>query len=588
MRDENHLRDLFFEVMNLGNISTVFQPIISLRDGSIFGYEALSRGPENTKMNSPATLFEYAENYDKVWELETLCRLKAFESCKNNNCDDNQLRRNSAKLFLNVNPNIMHDAEYKRGFTKEYIHKFSLNPENIIFEITEREAIKNMSGFKEIVQNYKNQEYQIAIDDAGAGYSGLNLISDIHPHFIKLDMHLIRDIDKDFMKQCLIKSLCDFARQTKSSLIAEGIETLEEMKQLIELGVNYGQGYFIQRPADKIYPIRDEVIKVIYDENCKKNNINRNSISDIYIANICSIQESINPNTSISNVMKRIEEDPSIQGFCIVENKKLLGVITRNDLYLKLSGPYGYSLNANKSVRNIMSQDYLCVEADTPIDKVANIAMQREYEQLYDFITVTKEGKYYGIVTVKDLLEKSVQIEVIHAKHLNPLSELPGNLIIQIHLEKCISSKGDYCVMYLDLDNFKAYNDTYSFERGDEVLKKLTQIIKHNIPKDEFIGHIGGDDFIAIISHSDVESLCENILHDFAQAVPKFYNKEDLERGYIIAKNRYGKEEKFPPLSLSIAVVRKDTYNDIYELTEKSSRIKKECKTRGGNCYMVV
>ena len=496
---------LFLSIIENGKITTVFQPIISLRDGLVLGYEALSRGPQDTKMQDPQKLFEYAQKYGKLWELELLCRTKALEAVNENG--------KQIKLFLNVNPNIMHDNKFRQGFTKDYINKFYINTEDIIFEITEKEAIKNILDFNKTVQNYKDQNYKIAIDDAGAGYSGLNMISNIHPHFIKLDMNLIRDVDKDVTKQSLIKSMYEFATMTNTYLIAEGIETQKELIKLIEIGIHYGQGFFIQKPDALILPIEHEVSEIIQDANKKKNHLFGGKLSEIYISNISTPLKTITSNTKVSLVNDLINNDNTLPGFCITEDENLLGIITRNDLHLKLSGLYGYSLYANKPIKNIMSREFMCVDHKTPIDIVSKIAMQREHDKLYDFITITKDGKYYGIVTVKDLLEKTIQMEVLNAKHLNPLSELPGNLLIERHLEHCISTKKDFWVLYFDIDNFKAYNDVYGFEKGDLVIKSMTEILKKFIPRDEFIGHIGGDDFIAVLFQNDgIEDLCNKII----------------------------------------------------------------------------
>jgi len=115
---------------------------------------------------------------------------------------------------------------------------------------------------------------------------------------------------------------------------------------------------------------------------------------------------------------------------------------------------------------------------------------------LYDFITVTNNGKYYGIVTVKELLEKTMEIEVNVAKHMNPLTELPGNVLIEQRLQLCIETPDGYGVLYIDLDNFKPYNDVYGFEKGDQVLTHLADLLRGIVSPTDFIGHIGGDDFI--------------------------------------------------------------------------------------------
>jgi diguanylate cyclase (GGDEF)-like protein len=577
---EINLEELFFRIIANKEIKIVFQPIISLRDGAVYGYESLCRGPVNTNMQSPIVLFEFAEKHNKLWELELLCRTKALEAAYSMNKD--------VKLFINVNPNIMDDIKFKQGFTKEHLEMFSINPDNIIFEITEREAIKNISLFVQTVQNYKDQNYMIAIDDAGAGYSGLNLISDIRPHFIKLDMNLVRDVDKNNTKQSLLKSLCEFATLTNTLLIAEGIETERELVKLIELGIHYGQGYFIQRPNSSIIPIQGQILKIINEANDKKNHIYGSRITDIYINNICSNSATVNPNILVSQINEMINNNFGLPGFCVTENDRILGVITRNQLNKYLSAPYGYHLYANKPVKDILNTDFMKVDYKTPIDIVAKIAMQREIDKVYDFIAVTKDDKYFGVVTVKDLLEKTIQIEIVNAKHLNPLSELPGNMLIEKQLEYCIATCEKYCVLYLDIDNFKAYNDVYGFERGDYVIKIITQILKRNIPKTDFIGHIGGDDFLAIMNNNGAKELCINIIHDFDKAVHKFYNQADLNRGYIVAKNRHGVEESFPLLSITIVGVSNENFKNIYDLTEYAAKTKKICKQKWGSNYLIL
>ena len=147
-----------------------------------------------------------------------------------------------------------------------------------------------------------------------------------------------------------------------------------------------------------------------------------------------------------------------------------------------------------------MDTNFLQVDVNTPIHMVAKLAMMRDSNRLYDFITITKDGQYFGIVTVKELLEKTMEIEINVAKHMNPLTELPGNVLIEQQLQHCIDSLEGYGVLYLDLDNFKPYNDVYGFEKGDQVLMHLADILKGIVSPNDFIGHIGGDDFIVVDS----------------------------------------------------------------------------------------
>ena len=577
--DGSMMKEQFLSILENKQIETVFQPIVSLRDGSIYGYEALSRGPMNTEMYYPTVLFDCAEEYDKTWELELLCRMTAIETVHSMNT--------RFRLFLNVNPKIIHDEKFKQGFTKEYLEQNGINPEDVIFEITERGVISNVSDFIATIDNYKSQNYRIAIDDAGAGYSGLNMITDIHPHFIKLDMNLIRDIDKDATKQSLIKSFTEFASLTNTYLIAEGIETKQELLKLVEIGVHYGQGFYLQKPNSVVSPLDNGVLFTINDANEKKNHLLDKVSSEIFICNVSTPQKSINSKILVSQVFDLMEKDRSISGLCVTEDGYVTGTITRGELYRRLSFQYGYSLYSNKAIETIMSRVFLRVDYHDSIETVANKAMSRDFDQMYDIVTVTMDDKYYGIVTVKDLLEKALQIGVSNARHLNPLSELPGNIIIEKQLESCINSGQDYSVLYFDINNFKAYNDVYGFENGDKIIKCTTQILKNSIDEQmSFIGHIGGDDFMAIVEKKDAEALCKRIIEEFDEAVKEYYSKNDLEKGYITTKNRHGIEEDFPILSIAIAAVSSRKYDTIFKLTEDMAKLKKICKQSPGSNYL--
>ena len=249
------------EILEGEYIKPVYQPIVSLTDGKTFGYEALSRISNNELQMNIEQMFRLADKMNKSWELETLCRTKSLENMG--------LIGSDKKLFLNVNSNIIHDHTFREGFTKSRLNKYGMDASNIIFEITERVAILDNNAFLSSIDHYKNQNYGIAIDDVGAGYSGLNIIASVRPNLIKLDMALVRDIDKDEIKQLLCSAMVDFGKSAGIQLIAEGIETDEELKILIKLRVDYGQGYFLGVPQESLIDIAAGKIEVIRKQPIK-------------------------------------------------------------------------------------------------------------------------------------------------------------------------------------------------------------------------------------------------------------------------------------------------------------------------------
>lgn len=482
------------EILSKRQITTVFQPIISLRDGSIFAYEALSRGPLSSILHTPDKLFATAEKQEKTWELEQLCRTTAIETIS-------KLKQDTL-LFLNVNPQIMHDRKFRQGFTREYLRSYDINPENIVFEITEKGTVDSVQDFIKTVDHYKNQNYRIAVDDAGAGYSGLNMISDVHPHFLKLDMNLIRNIHQDTTRQALLKSLSEFASLTNTHLIAEGIETKEELLKLIDIGIHYGQGFYLQRPQPQLLPLREDLIAAIRNENNMKNHLFYKKSSDLYIRNIANAQQTLSPDIRVSQVYELMKNELSSPGYCVTEHGRVIGVVTRNDLF----------------------------------------------------------------------------------RHL---SELPGNLLIEKKIQECISSCEGCNILYFDIDNFKAYNDVYGFENGDKLLRAFVQMLQKNVNGDgDFIGHIGGDDFMAVVDGEQSEKICIRLIGDFDREVQKFYNQNDRARGYITCKNRHGNEENFPLMIISIVIVNSKNYKTAHQMSEDIARLKKECKQLIGSNFI--
>ncbi|MBU4305575.1 MAG: response regulator [Candidatus Omnitrophica bacterium] len=168
----------------------------------------------------------------------------------------------------------------------------------------------------------------------------------------------------------------------------------------------------------------------------------------------------------------------------------------------------------------------------------------------------------------------------------NPLSRLPGNVTIMSELEAAINSGKQFAVCYLDLDKFKAFNDTYGFEHGDEVIRETARIILNVVHEqgnpDDFVGHIGGDDYVFLTTLDKAEELCIKIIENFDQAAPTFYTNEDRQRGYVVAKDRQGKELRLPLISISIGIVTNEhrTISHVAEIGEIGAELKKLAKSK--------
>ena len=215
-------------------------------------------------------------------------------------------------------------------------------------------------------------------------------------------------------------------------------------------------------------------------------------------------------------------------------------------------------------------------------DIINNLAIGFDY---YIIKPVDSQYIYYVIRNLIKLINNN--------RTVSPLTGLPGNIQIENELTRRLIKQEGFCVMYLDLDNFKAYNDTYGFLKGDEVIKLTADIIIRNIRKNknagEFIGHIGGDDFIAITDIKNVEKLCNSIITDFDESIKSLLSKEDIERGFFEVPNRRGIIEQFPltTISIGVVIIEKGFKIDRLEIAEIGSQVKHKAKTILGSAYVI-
>ncbi len=580
LSDVDELRRIISE----RDISTVFQPIVSLRDGSVLGYEALSRGPANTILQPPSTMFNLAEIHGLTWELEYTCRRLSIERFS--------AFHSEKLLFLNVNPHIITDIRFKEGVTKEVLEEKSIPTSQVVLEITERNAVVNYFEFITAIEHYKSQGFGLGIDDVGAGYSGLNLLCTIRPKYMKLDMALIQGIHLDSFIQQLVKFTVDFARATNISIVAEGIEKEEELKTIIELGVEYGQGFLLAHPNPELMEMSEERSKALLYYQAEKISAIMHQVGAIPVADI---SRAITPQSVITPchyIETEFEQDTSLTGIPIISDGKPVGLITRELFFTKLGQQYGYSLYHDRPILNIMNTNPLVVDMHCTIEEAAQLAMQRHSAHVYDQILVSNNGMYFGTVSVRDLLERITVISVERAQYSNPLTGLPGNTMIKYEIERVLFSTESFTILYIDLDHFKVYNDTYGFDRGDEVIKLtaslLHEVFAQQLINDVFIGHIGGDDFMAVANKRISEDLLQHFIEQFDNRIKQMYTPEHAEKGYVMAANRNGIVEKIGLVAVSIAAVTEvnGPFDNYHDIAQRATEVKKNAKAIPGSCYI--
>ncbi|OKP96780.1 EAL domain-containing protein [Paenibacillus sp. P46E] len=240
------------DIMNQGRLDTFFQPILQLRSGLTMGHEVLNRPPNSTQFPTTEHFYEFAGRTDQMFRFEHYCRRISLSRYME------RLPEGEAKtdtlVFINVHPGVLNDVRHKSGETLSLLQELNLSPERVVFELTERQAVQDYVGFEKVLSHYREQGFRIAVDDAGSGYNSLKTLVYLKPEFIKLDKSLIRGIHGNREQQELLELISEYAYRSATRVIAEGIETEEELLYLQMAGIEFGQGYALGRPGH--WPVR--------------------------------------------------------------------------------------------------------------------------------------------------------------------------------------------------------------------------------------------------------------------------------------------------------------------------------------------
>ena len=239
-RDE---RESVVQIIYNRDLWTAFQPIVEIESRQVMGFEALARGPRGTDLEFPAALFGQAARFGLVDDLERACRRQSFV--------DWQSFGNPHRLFINTVPATVRDTSFLGKGVFDYLGP-KLSPQFVTLEITEGQVIANINLYKEAMHSFTELGFTFAIDDLGAGYSGLETLATLGAAYLKIDMGLVREVHQKRVNQQVVKAILELGTGVGSAVIAEGIETREEAQALKDLGLRYAQGYLFGRPRDPL------------------------------------------------------------------------------------------------------------------------------------------------------------------------------------------------------------------------------------------------------------------------------------------------------------------------------------------------
>jgi len=576
--------ELLTDILDKRLLDAHFQPIIDLKGGAVIGFEGLVRGPADTPLHQPADLFRAAQKHGYALRLERLCRQTVLESFARLDVDQ--------RLFLNVRPQCLALPGLGTAATKELLKHLGLSPDRIVIELTETQPIFDFESVRNALIGYRNLGFTVAIDDLGEGFASFRLWSELRPEYVKADMHFVRGIDADPLKLQFLKSMLQIAETCRSWIIAEGIETEAEITVVRDLGIPFGQGYLIGHPAaaparaapESVVRLLKQQAISVYPEALVLPN------SGATVEKLLIEVSPVRCDTSNDEVFARFQQEAALHAIPVVEGGVAVGLLHRHHFIGSYAQPFRRELFGRKPCKSFMHTEPLLVEKDTTIQELSLKLADAESRYLSEGFVVTDQGRYAGLGTGQALVREITNLQIAAARYANPLTLLPGNVPINEHIERLLRANTAFLACHCDLDHFKPFNDAYGYRRGDDMIQ-LTGKILFEIcdARRDFIGHIGGDDFILLLQSSNWQERCRHALERFDRESRRFYAGEDLERGGLLAEDRQGNPVLQPISALSIGavLVEPSDYVSHYEVSAAAAEAKKQAKRSRGSFLFI-
>lgn len=567
-------------LMRSNGLNPVFQPIVSLRDGAIYSHEALIRGPQDTLLHTPDALLAAAAQESLNFEFENFCVTVALERWGT--------LLESGRLFVNISAQVLVQVlkHCGRDALMELISGFGVLPRLLVLEITEYERVSDMDYLASVVREIRSAGVSLALDDFGDGRSSLRLWSQLKPEFVKIDKYFTKDISQHADKLKTIQALQQIAAIFDTSLVAEGIETEDDLRVLRDLGITYGQGYFLGRPA--LLPreqIEAKALDVMRDRRVAvfpelRRASHAGSLSRLAVVEAPAVGLS----TTNDELATLFLAHTKLHAVAVIDGTRPVGIINRAHFMDEYSKLYYREVWGRKPCMVHANLEPRLIERDHNVDELIGILTSDDQRYLADGFIVTDNGRYEGLGTGEQLVRSVTETRIEAARHANPLTFLPGNIPISQHIERLLSSGVEFVACYADLNNFKPFNDQYGYWRGDEMIRLVARLaLAHCDPQRDFVGHVGGDDFIILYQSADWELQCQRIVTEFAEHAIELFDVSAREAGGIHAEDRHGVSRFFPLTTISIGAVKiqRDEFSSAEQVASAAALAKHDAKTHG-------
>jgi EAL domain-containing protein (putative c-di-GMP-specific phosphodiesterase class I)/GGDEF domain-containing protein len=567
-------------ILDGARLKPVFQPILHLSNRAFIGYEGLIRGPDDSDFRYPAALFERARETGRLFDLESIARdivVREFVG-----------QELHGSLFLNCSPEALSHSALHHQLVEGAWNDVRLDPRRVVVEVTEFGKIDLDRAFDEKIVELRSAGYRVAIDDLGAGFGNAVLWDRMQPDIIKTDGRFASDGGSPF-KRAFMKYLFELASEFDVDIIAEGVDSEDALRTLSDIGIDYAQGFLIEKPSGRPSqrPDRQLIDRLPV---ARKPVTAASSHRQPPISSIISRVEPIAADTLNQDVARRFESDESLLVLPVTtEQGQPLGIVHRYRFLNAFSKLYSRELYGRKPCTQLMQKAPLSADADTPLHEVAaNLPVDADSDLLAGVI-VTRDDRYLGLVTLQQLIGAISELQVASARHANPLTNLPGNVPINERIDQMLASDLSFVACYVDIDRFKPFNDRYGFSAGDQLILGLARSLEQCARPDDFVGHIGGDDFLGLFVSDDWRERLNTLLSRFDEILTQVCTADDRSAGGFRGADRRGNPvfHELPTVSIGAVHADAEQFESHRDLSGSLVEAKKLAKEQPGHAIFV-
>jgi EAL domain-containing protein (putative c-di-GMP-specific phosphodiesterase class I)/GGDEF domain-containing protein len=528
-----------------------FQPVVDLSHSRIYGHESLIRGPVDTALHFPDALFAEARRQGLHPQLELASFRAGAQGFHQNDA--------AGKLFLNLSGSALlhYWTLWGEEMPTRLLKNCALEPASIIIELTEQDPLSDrMAELHGAFACLREAGMRIALDDYGVGNSNLQLWAETQPDLVKIDRYFFDGIGHDDRKQNMVRAILKVAQHLGTSIVAEGIETAEDLAVVRELDIRYAQGWFLGMPDETLLteltpPLRDS-LRVRSPAPLSQRAAGGTAASLRVEAPAALLHKHTN-----DDVHRLFIEHKSLHAVAVVDgDNRPVGIINRRDFSEHYAQRYTRELFGRDACSTFMNAEPVLVDLNVSIDQLSHVLISEDQRYLMDGLIITRDGRYDGLSTGETLVRSVTEMRIEAARYANPLTSLPGNIPISRHIATLLEDAADFTICYGDLNNFKPFNDVYGYWRGDDMIMLTAELIKrHCDPQRDFVGHVGGDDFVVLLRSPDWMDRIQRIIAEFNEGAVALYDDQGRRNGGIEAEDRYGVPRFFPFVTLGVGAL---------------------------------